>query len=349
MKLPNGYGSVFKLAGNRRKPWAVRKTVGWELNHKTKRSKPIYHFVGYYESRKEALLALAQYNENPQEWDSNLITFEDVYEKWSETHYTSIKSPNTYKAVYTLCASLWKMKFTDIKLSHLQHIVDTSGKNRPTLLNLRNLFSLMWRYAVIHEIVTPDKRDLIKYLDLRSAKNPNTRKRKPFTKTDIQTLWKAKDTDPYISVVLILIYTGLRIGELLSLKKEDIHLDERWFYIKEAKTTAGVREVPIAEKIVPFIEYWLSRNCNYLICSPTDTRLMYRNYYDLYWTTTLEKLSLTDYTPHCTRHTCISLLTEAEVDERIIQQIVGHKGENVTRIVYTHVDLPKKLEAINRI
>lgn len=48
MRLPNGYGSVFKLAGNRRKPWAVRKTVGWELNHKTKRSKPIYHFVGYY-------------------------------------------------------------------------------------------------------------------------------------------------------------------------------------------------------------------------------------------------------------------------------------------------------------
>ena len=229
MKLPNGYGSVFKLAGNRRKPWAVRKTVGWELNHKTKRSKPIYHFVGYYESRKEALLALAQYNENPQEWDSNLITFEEVYEKWSETHYTSIKSPNTYKAVYALCSSIWKMKFTDIKLSHLQHIVDTSGKNRPTLLNLKNLFSLMWRYAVIHEIVTPDKRDLIKYLDLRSAKNPNTRKRKPFAKTDIQALWKAKDTDPYISVVLILIYTGVRIGELLSLKKEDIHLDERWF------------------------------------------------------------------------------------------------------------------------
>ena len=46
---------------------------------------------------------------------------------------------------------------------------------------------------------------------------------------------------------------------------------------KEAKTSAGVREVPIAEKLVSFFEYWLSRNCNYLICYPTDTRLMFRN------------------------------------------------------------------------
>lgn len=349
MRLPNSYGSVYKMTGNRRKPWAARKTVGWRLNHKTKRSNPIYHFVGFYETRKEALQALAQYNENPFEWDTNVLTFDDVYEKWSDTHYSSIKYPNTYKAAYALCSSIRKMKFADIKLSHLQHIVDTSGKNKPTLLNLRNLLSLMWKYAVMHEIITPDKRELIKYLDLRGAKNPNARTRKPFTKTDIQILWDTKDTDPYISTILILIYTGLRIGELLNLKKEDIHLEERWFYVKEAKTTAGVREVPIAEKIVPFFEYWLSRDCNYLICTPTDYRMQYRNYYDLYWTVALEKLSINTYTPHCTRHTCISLLTEAEVDERIIQQIVGHKGQNVTRMVYTHVDLPKKLEAINRI
>ena len=349
MRLPNSYGSVYKMTGNRRKPWAARKTVGWELNHKTKRSKPIYHFVGFYETRKEALQALAQYNENPFEWDTNVLTFDDVYEKWSDTHYSSIKYPNTYKAAYALCYSIRKMKFTDIKLSHLQHIVDTSGKNKPTLLNLRNLLSLMWKYAVMHEIITPDKRELIRYLDLRGAKNPNARTRKPFTKTDIQILWDAKETDPYISTILILIYTGLRIGELLNLKKEDIHLEERWFYVKEAKTTAGVREVPIAEKIVPFFEYWLARDCDYLICTPTDNRMQYRNYYDLYWTVALEKRSINTYTPHCTRHTCISLLTEVEVDERIIQQIVGHKGQNVTRMVYTHVDLPKKLEAINKI
>ena len=52
---------------------------------------------------------------------------------------------------------------------------------------------------------------------------------------------------------------------------------------------------------------------------------------------------------HDPRHTCISLLTEAAVDERLIQQIVGHKGANVTRSVYTHVDIANLLEAINKI
>ena len=44
-----------------------------------------------------------------------------------------------------------------------------------------------------------------------------------------------------------------------------------------------------------------------------------------------------------------SLLTEKEVDERFIKKIVGHKGQGVTENVYTHIELPTKLEAINLI
>ena len=72
-------------------------------------------------------------------------------------------------------------------------------------------------------------------------------------------------------------------GELLDLEKKDIHLDERWFYVKESKTEAGIREVPIAEKIVPFFEYWMNRKCDHLICTPDDEPFQYRNYYDSYW------------------------------------------------------------------
>ena len=53
--------------------------------------------------------------------------------------------------------------------------------------------------------------------------------------------------------------------------------------------------------------------------------------------------------PHDTRHTCISLLAKANVDERIVQKIVGHSGKNVTEKVYTHVDIEQELEAINLI
>lgn len=363
MKLPNGFGSIYKLSGKRRKPWAVRKTVGWKQVPEKQKSYPIYEFVGFYETRQLALQALAEYNKNPYDLSINTITFEEVYEKWSDGYYEKLKNPNSYKAAFNTCKDIWDMKFQEIKLDHLQRVCDESGKNTPTLKTLKVMWGLMYDYAVIHEIVTPDKREMVKYVDITKPGNPNAYDRKPFAKKDIKTLWNVESSNQYVSVVLILIYTGLRISELLDLKKEDIHLEERWFYVQESKTEAGIREVPIAEKIVPFFEYWMKKDCENLICTPDDEPFTYRNYYDSYWIPLMLQLNMgkyvvkedrkepvyEGYTPHCTRHTCISLLAEAKVDERIVQKIVGHKGQNVTQVVYTHIDLPYKLEAINKI
>ena len=57
MRNPNGYGSVFKLSGNRRKPFAVRITKEW-----TDEGKRIYKYLSYHITRKEAMQALASYN-----------------------------------------------------------------------------------------------------------------------------------------------------------------------------------------------------------------------------------------------------------------------------------------------
>ena len=55
------------------------------------------------------------------------------------------------------------------------------------------------------------------------------------------------------------------------------------------------------------------------------------------------------HTPHDTRHTCISLLTEAQFDKRFIKKIVGHASGDVTENVYTHIDITILLEQINKI
>ena len=351
MKLPNQYGSVYKLSGKRRKPWAARKTAGWKQIPEKQKSYPIYEFIGFYATKTEALQALAAYNEDPYDLHFNTITFEEVYDRWSDIHFEKVSASNVngYKAAFNTCKDLWNMKFQEIKLDHLQKVVDDSGKNTPTLKKIKIMFGLMYDYAVVHEIVSQDKREMVRYVDISKPGNPNAYDRKPFTKKAIKTLWDAHESNIYLSVVLMLIYTGVRIGEMLDLEKKDVHLDERWFYVKESKTDAGIREVPIAEKIVPFFEYWMQQDCDHLICTPDQKPFEYRNYYDSYWTPLMKDLSLSKYTPHCTRHTCVSLLTEAGVDERIIQKIVGHKGQNVTQVVYTHLELPIKLEAINKI
>lgn len=84
--------------------------------------------------------------------------------------------------------------------------------------------------------------------------------RQPFSKEEIQTVWNWNSSNEYISVILMLIYSGVRISELLDLKKENVNLSEKWISIKASKTKAGIRKVPIAEKVLPFFEYWMNKN-----------------------------------------------------------------------------------------
>ena len=65
MKLPNGYGSVKKLSGKRRKPWIVEKTVGWDADLQTGKIKQKRIIIGYFPTKKEGLEALASFNANP--------------------------------------------------------------------------------------------------------------------------------------------------------------------------------------------------------------------------------------------------------------------------------------------
>ncbi len=145
-----------------------------------------------------------------------------------------------------------------------------------------------------------------------------------------------------------MIYSDCRIGELLNLKKEDIFIEERYFKIVKSKTDAGIRFVPINHKILPFFRYWLDRDCKYLICTPENKPFTYRNYYDSYWKPLLKELNM-KHKPHDTRHTFITLLTAAKVDERFIQKLAGHKGQNVTRNVYTHLEIQELIKEIDKI
>ena len=352
MRQPNGFGSVYKLSGKRRKPWCVRITTGWDINMESGKVIQKRKIIGTYPTKKEALIALADYNKDPYDPDLKGVTFEDIYEKWSEKHYSSgISKSNVkgYQASYRLCTKLYNMKLNDITIDHLQKVIDESGKNTPTLKKLKNLFSLMWEYAVVHDVITQDKKDKIKYLDISKAGNPNAYNRKPFSKKEIQTVWKWKDSSVYIKVILMLIYSGVRISELLDLKKVNVNLKERWFDVVQSKTEAGVRKVPISDKVLPFFREWYDMNdCEYLISTPEGKHFGYRNYYDSYWTPFMNQMNM-QHTPHEARHTCISLMTAQGVDERIIKKIVGHKGQGVTQTVYTHIEIDDLLKAINKI
>ena len=163
-----------------------------------------------------------------------------------------------------------------------------------------------------------------------------------FTPGEITRIWEAKDTNIYYSVILMYIYTGCRKSELLNLKKTEVDIPGRCFKILEAKTEAGIRTVPIAEKVVPFFEYWYNLNdCEYLLSTPEGC---HSNFYDKHIAPLFKTLE-TKRNIHDTRHTCLALLATAGVDERIVNDIVGHR--NYTNL--ERAEMAEMLDAINKI
>ncbi len=256
MRLPNGYRGVIKLSGKRRNPYLVRKTVGWHYDEKKDKQVQDYLVIGYAPTKADGLQMLAEYNKNPFDVSAAKITFQEVYEKWSASKFQTISDSNVkgYNASYKLCGTLYNKVFKEIKLADLQYVVDTCGKNYPTLRKLKVLFGQMYDYAMKNDLCNKDYSEFVDILKFKD-RNPNKMDRNKFSKKEIERLWEQKD-DKYYQIVLMLIYTGVRISELLDLKKENVHLNERYFDVLASKTENGIRKVPIADKVLPFFRFW---------------------------------------------------------------------------------------------
>lgn len=351
MRLPNGYGGVVKLSGNRRRPYAARITTGWHINDITGKRIQHYQILGYAPTRSEALQILARYNNYPIDGETLKLTFREIYLRWSEEKFPTISHSNIkgYRASFATCENIADMPFHNLRLNDLQQVIDHCGKNYPTLKKIRVLFNQLYSYAMKHEIVSKDYSayvNISKYKD----RNPNKNIRSCFSTSEIALLWKHKN-DPYCQTVLMLIYNGVRVSELLDLKKENVHLSEQYFDVIDSKTENGIRKVPIADKLLPFYQRWLHdcSDCEYLIHTLDSQHFTYYMYYHNVFQPLMFRLHI-DHTPHCCRHTTISLLAEAHVDQTTIKKIVGHSGAmSLTERIYTHLDVPVLVEAINQI
>lgn len=69
-----------------------------------------------------------------------------------------------------------------------------------------------------------------------------------------QMLCEYHKNNIYAQIVLMLIYSGVRISELLDSKRKNVHLNEHCFNVVESKTDSGIRIVPIDDKVYPLLK-----------------------------------------------------------------------------------------------
>ena len=329
MKNPNGYGSIAKLSGNRRRPYWVRKAVTkWKDN-----GQPVYETIGYYATRKEAMQALADFNENPYDVSQNRLTFAQVYERWSEKKYEEISASavRTYKSAYSYCNPLYDLKMVEIKTGQLQEVIDTADVGATTRARIKILFNLIYDYCMKNEIV---RKDLSQYL---TKPKIETSEKVPFSTEEIEMLWNNIE-HPFVNDVLILIYSGWRASEYAGLRTEDIDLENKTMK-GGSKTEAGKdRIVPIHSRILPLVQKKYNPDNEYF--RDNDYDKLYRDF-----KACMQTLGL-NHIPHETRHTFITMLDNAGANKTAIQRLAGHASRDVTSKVYTHKDIEKLREAI---
>lgn len=311
--------------------------------------KQIYMYLGYYENYQKAMIALCEYNSSPYDITRETITFERVYQLWSKEHFKKVSdsSIERYSNAYKkYCKSLYKMRFKDIRLSHLQGVIDDSGMAHPTRASIKTLFNVLFTYAMKNDIV---EKDYAQYVDVGQREGKINRK--PFTQEEIQKIFDNVDKIDYMDTILIMIYTGLRVGELLDLKIKNIHLDERYM-IGGFKTQAGTdRIIPINKKIEPFIRRYYEKNKDkeYLIINSLGRPFTYSNYRREKWDNMMEKLEFEEHRPHDCRHTFATLMDNANANKLATKRIIGHSSPDITDKVYTHKTLEDLIEAIDLI
>ena len=324
MRLPNGYGSVVHLSGNRRKPFLVKKTVGYDMQHR-----PITTILGYCETREDGLQLLAEYNKDNSILEG--MNLRKVYQAWLPHHQKNVTDGTleSYENSLNHLAAISSMPIKKIKYKHLQDIIDKMRTSKDlsysSAKKVRSLINMLFTYAVDHEWL--ERMPYAGHLQLgkNTPRNPHT----PFTHNEVAAVWNSKaDTD----VVLILLYTGMRSKELRELKKVDVDTDDQTFYIRASKTAAGIRTVPIHPAIWPIVERLLKTPGAYLL---GEKALSYAQI-SAKFKAVMEDVDQ-EHTTHDCRHTVATFLNEAGGNPNAIRAILGHADGDITSRVYTHV------------
>ena len=197
-------------------------------------------------------------------------------------------------------------------------------------------------------------------------------------------LTEAQEEELYPLVVTAL-YTGMRKGEIMALKWENIDFEEKRIYVKnslcrvenenidekgrrhavyqimEPKTKKSIRIIPMLDEVYAALIEQKKRqevqkeqyqdiylDQGFVFADLTGNYLPQRQFMDKYHSF-LKKYGITDIRFHDLRHTFATLLIESDVSMKLVQELLGHSTISTSMDIYAHVSERKKEQAIRQL
>lgn len=365
MKLPNGYGSVTKLSGNRRKPYLARVTLGWITDKETGKTKQNRVLIGTFKTKKEALQALAEYSANPYDLQTENMTLAELYQKWTDYYFPTLESDSSSRTItsaWKYCHAIAGMRVKDLRARHIKgimedgYIISERGKNAGekvpasagTKARIKSMFNLMLDYALEYELIDKNyARTFDISNDIIKEKEAATRGHISFNDSEMKSLWDNLGKIRFVDWILIQCYMGWRPQELAILEIKNVNL-ESWCITGGMKTDAGKnRVVPIHSRIRQLVkknyDTALELGSDRLFNDPEAVKGGMKITYDKYagrFSKVISALDLReDHRPHDPRATFITMAKKAGVDEYVIKRLAGHRITDITEATYTQRDI----------
>lgn len=161
--------------------------------------------------------------------------------------------------------------------------------------------------------------------------------------------------------IILCLYSGLRIGELIALQWTDIdftkgiltvskscHDSKNGLIIDEPKTVTSRRVIPLPKQLLPLLKSIKKKSDSPFVVSVNGKPVSVRSYQRSF-ELLLKKLKIPHKGFHSLRHTFATRALECGMDVKTLSEILGHKTPTVTLNRYAHSLMEHKADMMNRL
>lgn len=328
----NGQGSVYKRGAK----WAAEITLGYYLDQQGKRKRKVRRKCGF-DKKKDAVAYLETLRaEGMPVAVSTVADLYRLYHTESEKKLSHSKMQAYEIAWKKISGIVGFRKISSFTVPELQQITDAAGISYYTKRDIKNLLSNLYKIAIRDDMADKNRAQYIQLPEHETAE------RTVFTEDEIALMWSFSD-QYVVQHILVMIYTGMRPAEILSMRLENIFIPDHYMTggVKTKKSKA--RKIIIPDKAAETVALLVRAAEGDKLSNYTK-----HGFYDA-WNAFRDAHGLrAELTPYCCRHTYVTRLTALKVSPAMLQELVGHEDYETT-LEYTHLSIADRLAEVNRL
>lgn len=301
-------------------------------------------------NKKDLLVKLANINRTEKKHRTPLNKVADEWIRDVEQRVT-FNTMKGYSSAYKKIVTDWAdTPMEEITAQQVTSWLNTYSRfAQKTIKNILLVFREIYDYAYVNYGIKDNPA-----LHIRSPKGKGKREREFPSEDDIRIINESIDNENiYALMAYMALYTGLRRGELCALQWKDIDFEQKlirvsksiyWTddhvpHVKEPKTSAGIREVPLMDSLADLLASRKGKANDYIFG-------LLKSYQIDKGFARYQRETGLGVTLHGLRHGFASILYKNNVDIKTAAYVLGHAQSSTTLEIYTHLMEQDKLSSV---